>query len=144
MRNKKANTALAPAIALPMLIVTLLAASVISYLWIPWFLELQQQRKASVIKIVEAELSETIAYQQVITVYTKNIGTIKVVVNRAQVNGVIWEIIGSSTTINPNEICEIKIKQPHFPPIPPLKSGDEITIKISTEAGTYSVFKTKP
>lgn len=140
MQSKSTIKGVSPVIAVLLLIVIAVAASVITYSWITWFLTSQQQQAASMIRIEEVDLSRVVTEEEV-TIYIRNIGTVKVTIDVVYVNGTRWDITGSSVTIDPGGIGEITIRKPQFPPVPTPKSGNIIMIKVSTKAGTFDVYR---
>lgn len=138
MQSEKNTKGISPVIAVLLLIVIAVAASVITYSWITWFLTTQQQA-ASMIRIEEVDLSN--AEEGIITIYVRNIGIAKVTVDAVYVNRTRWDIAGSSVTINPGEIKKIVITKPILPPVPPPRSGNIITIKVATRAGTFDIYR---
>jgi len=140
MQNGKNNKGVSPVIAVLLLIVIAVAASVITYSWITWFLTSQQQQAASMIRIEEVDLSRVVTEEE-LTIYVRNIGTVKVTIDTVYINGTRWDIIGSSVTIDPGGIGEITIRKPQFPPVPTPKSGNVIMIKVTTKTGTFDIYR---
>ncbi|MCS7386197.1 MAG: hypothetical protein NDF55_05605 [archaeon GB-1867-005] len=135
IRNSK-RKGISPVIAVLLLIVIAVAASVITYSWITWFLTVQQQQAASMIRIEEVDLSELHSNEPKIKIYVRNIGTVKVTIDAVYINATI-HLLTSEVTINPGELEEITV------PISGsnLKSGHAITIKVATKAGTFATYK---
>lgn len=139
MPSHATQRGISPVIAVLLLIVIAVAASVITYSWITWFLTTQQQAASSMIRIEEVDLSRI--SEGIITVYVRNIGTVKVTIDAVYVNGTRWNISRSIITISPNQLDEIIIVKPPLAMIPTPKSGNVIVIKVATRVGTFDIYR---
>jgi len=137
MMREKSKRGISPVIAVLLLIVIAVAASVITYSWITWFLTVQQQQAASMIRIEEVDLSGLNSDPSIIKIYVRNIGTVKVTVDAVYVNKTRWT--SDPVTINPGELGEVMAIKPTLVPTP--VSGHAIVIKVTTKAGTFDSYR---
>ncbi|HDO20669.1 MAG: hypothetical protein NDF53_02885 [archaeon GB-1867-097] len=135
-KRKRASRGISPIIAVLLLIVIAVAASVTTYSWINWFLQAQQQQASSIIRIEQVDLS-LITASGIVRIYVRNIGGVPVTVDAVYVNGTKW--ICDDVKIKPGDIGEIVAYKPLS--IPPLKSGYTVEIKVATTAGTSDVYR---
>ena len=136
MKERNSKKAISPVIAVLLLIVIAVAASVITYSWINWFITLQQEQASSIIRIEETDLS-LLASNGVAKIYIRNVGGTKVTVDTVYINNTKY--VTEKLTLQPNELGELTAYKPLSSPN--LSSGYTVEIKVTTTVGTFDIYR---
>jgi flagellin-like protein len=126
-RNVKA---ISPVISVLLMIAVTVVASLVAYAWVMGYMGFQTAKTGQAIQIQSIVFDE--AHANVATVYVQNVGDDVVTLDNVYIESVMIESdldepLGSGATIQ----IDLGSNGPYT-------AGDMITIKVTTEGGTYS------
>ncbi len=133
-KNRKA---ISPIIATLLLIAIAVVASLVVYAWVMGYIGFQTSNTGSAVQVQSVTFAGTATSEKVATVYLQNVGTNTVTIVPAQclyINGVQDGSATSPTTSLAAGSTAIITSASG----PSLVSGQTVTIKVTTQGGTYS------
>ncbi len=139
---RKNGKAISPIIATLLLIAIAVVASLVVYAWVMGYIGFQTGQTGSAVQVQSVTFSGTTPNEKVATVYLQNVGTNTVTLVPAQclyVNGVQDTGAASSTTsLTAGSTATITSASAVL-----LASGQTVTVKVTTQGGTYSQITTQ-
>jgi flagellin-like protein len=123
---RKNVKAISPVISVLLMIAVAVVASLVAYAWVMGYIGFQTAKTGQAVQIQSVVFAGT----DVTTVYVQNVGDGVVKLNYAYIEGA--QVGTSTSSLNAGETASITITAA------PFVSGDMITIKVTTEGGTYS------
>ncbi len=134
---RKNGKAISPIIATLLLIAIAVVASLVVYAWVMGYIGFQTSNTGSAVQVQSVTFTGTPTSEKVATVYLQNVGTNTVTIVSAQclyINGVQDASATSSTSSLAAGSTAIITSASG----PSLISGQTVTIKVTTQGGTYS------
>lgn len=132
--NKKVNKlrrnvkAISPVISVLLMIAVAVVASLVAYAWVMGYIGFQTAKTGQAIQVQSVHFTGT----AVDSIYVQNVGDGVVILSNVYIEGELAPFTAAQATLDSGETSLIAGISDSF------TSGDMITIKVTTEGGTYS------